>query len=392
MKVSVDKLVRLAKARFGLLAEVERLRSQRNKLSKGKPGEGDREKATDLKHELQNLEPQLKNLEKQIDELLWRVPNLIHPDVPAGLREGANKVLREVREPVKPAFKPRDHEELAAGLDLVDFEAGAKVAGSKFYYLKNEAVLLEFALIKYVYDLLAKEGFTPLITPDLARNEIIDGVGFSPRGPQSDIYGIEGEELGLVGTAEITLGGYHAGEVLEGEKLPLKYLGFSHCFRREAGGYGKYAKGIYRVHQFSKVEMYVFCRPEKSEEMHQYLLKLEEKIFGGLKIPYRVVESCSGELGAPAYRKFDLEAWLPGRGDWGEITSTSNTTDYQTRRLKIRYRNKKGELSYPHTLNGTAMATTRALVAILENCQKEDGSVVVPKVLQPYVGKRLIKA
>jgi len=392
VRVDVDKIVRLNAARSKLLLRVEALRAERNQLSKQERTEKHLSRAADIKNELRNLEPQLKNLESQLKDLLWQVPNLLHPKVPIGRGEKANRVLKEVGAAPNFAFKPLDHEELARKLDLIDFEAGARVAGSKFYYLKNDAVLLEFALVKYAYDLLLKEGFVPFITPDLAREEILDGIGFNPRGPQSDIYNIEGEDLGLIGTAEIVLGGYHAGEVLDPKKLPLKYAGFSHCFRREAGSYGKYSKGIYRVHQFSKVEMFIFCEPEESEKMHKQLLKLEERVFKGLKIPYRVVDTCSGELGAPAYRKFDLEAWMPGRGDWGEVTSASNCTDYQARRLNIKYRDKDGQLKFVHTLNGTAVATSRALVAILENYQQKGGSVRVPTVLRSYVGKNLIKA
>jgi len=392
MKVDVDEIARLSEARSKLLYKVEELRAERNKLSKIKPTEKVLKRAADLKSELKNLEPQLRNLEGQLQGLLWQVPNLLHPKVPVGSGEEADKVLRTVGKPKGLSFKPLDHEELAQKLDLIDFDAGAKVAGTKFYYLKNEAVLLEFALIKYAYDLLLAEGFTPFITPDLAREKIIGGIGYIPRGPQADAYSIEGGGLGLIATAEITLGGYHAGETLDIKNLPLKYAGFSHCFRSEVGSYGKYAKGIYRVHQFSKVEMFVFCGPEESEKLHGYLLKLEERLYKGLKIPYRVVDSCSGELGAAAYRKFDLEAWMPGRGEWGEVTSTSNTTDYQARRLNIRYRDKGDRLNFVHTLNGTAIATPRTLIAILENYQQKDGSVKIPAVLQPYVGKKSIKA
>lgn len=357
-------------------------------MSKGL-SEENRQRGVDIKTELKNLEPQLRNIEDQLEKLLWQIPNLIHPKAPRGFEERDNKIIKS-DQPVKLPFKPLDHEQLAQKLDLIDFEAGSQVAGSKFYYLKNEAVLLEFALIRYALDVLLSEGFVPFITPDLAKSRIIDGIGFVPRGPESNIYLLEGEDLGLVGTAEVTLGGYHAGQTIEGKKLPLKYAGFSHCFRREAGSYGQYSKGLYRVHQFSKVEMFIFCRPEESERMHKYLLSLEEKIFSGLKIPYRVVDIRAGDLGAAAYRKFDLEAWMPGRGDWGEITSTSNTTDYQARRLGIKYRDARGRTDFVHTLNGTAIATSRALIAILENYQQKDGSVKVPKVLVPYVGKESI--
>ena len=389
MKVDLDLIGSLAQARAETRVRVEELRAHRNQLSR-KPSADSIKLGTDIKNELKNLEPQLKNFEEQLEKILWQIPNLIHPMTPRGFEEKNNKIVRADKPP-KPAFKPLDHEQLAKKLDLVDFDAAAAVAGSRFYYLKNEAVLLEFALIKYAFDLLLKEGFTPFITPDLAREEIIDGVGFVPRGPESNIYNVEGENLGLVGTAEITLGGYHAGQILEEKSLPLKYAGFSHCFRREAGSYGQYSKGLYRVHQFSKVEMFIFCKPNESGKTHEYLLSLEEKIFRGLGIPYRVVDIRAGDLGAAAYRKFDLEAWMPGRGDWGEVTSTSNTTDYQARRLGIKYRKSNGETEYLHTLNGTAVATSRALIAILENYQREDGSIEVPEVLIPYVGKKLIR-
>jgi seryl-tRNA synthetase len=390
MDADVDEIARLVKARSELLVRVEKLRAERNKLSKDDRAKRNLKRAAELKNELKNLEPQLRNAEEQLQVLMWKIPNLLHPDVPIGEGEETNKVLKEVGKPTKFSFKPLDHEEIAHKFDLIDFDAGTKVAGSKFYYLKNDAVLLELALVRYAFDLLLNEGFTPFVTPDLAREKIIDGLGFNPRGPQSDIYNIEGEGLGLVGTAEVTLGGYHADEILNSEDLPLKYAGFSHCFRREAGSYGKYSAGLYRVHQFSKVEMFIFSQPEGSEKMHDYLLKLEEKLFKGLKIPYRVVDTCSGELGASAYRKFDLEAWMPGRGGWGEITSTSNCTDYQARRLNIKYRDKDGQLNFVHTLNGTAVATSRALIAILENYQRKDGSVRIPTALQPYVGKSII--
>jgi seryl-tRNA synthetase len=389
MMVDVDSVSLLAKARAETLARVEELRARRNRLSK-KPSADSIKLGTDIKNELKNLEPQLKNLEEQLGKILWQIPNLVHPKTPRGFEEKDNKVVRADKPP-KLTFKPLDHEQLARKLDLIDFDAAAAVSGSKFYYLKNEAVLLEFALIKYAFDLLLKEGFTPFITPDLAREEIIDGVGFVPRGPESNIYNLEGENLGLVGTAEITLGGYHAGQILDEKFLPLRYAGFSHCFRREAGSYGQYSKGLYRVHQFSKVEMFIFCKPDESEKTHEYLLSLEEKIFRGLGIPYRVLDIRAGDLGAAAYRKFDLEAWMPGRGEWGEVTSTSNTTDYQARRLGIKYRKSNGETEYLHTLNGTAVATSRALIAILENYQQEDGSIEVPKVLTPYVGKKIIR-
>ena len=260
------------------------------------------------------------------------------------------------------------------------------MAGQKWYFLKNEAVLLELALQRYAIDVLRAENFTLYATPDVARPEIVEGTGFDPRGEETQIYSLANADLCLIGTAEITLGGLHADSILE--ELPLRLAGVSHCFRTEAGAAGRESKGLYRVHQFTKVEMFAFTRPEDSEAMHAELLALEERIFQGLEIPYRVIDTATGDLGAPAYRKFDVEAWMPGRGeggDWGEITSTSNCTDYQARRLRIRFRrDKKAELV--HTLNGTAVAIPRTLVALLENHQRPDGSVAIPKALQPYLG------
>ncbi len=284
---------------------------------------------------------------------------------------------------------------LGEELDLIDFEGGTRVAGQKFYYLKNEAVLLEYGLIKYAVDMLAQEGFTLYATPDLARSEILDGIGFNPRGEETQVYSVAKSDLCLVGTAEITLGGLYANQILPEDKLPLKLLGISHCFRTEAGAPGRAAKGLYRVHQFTKVEMFAFTRPDESEAMHESFVVHEEAIFRGLGIPYRVMEICTGDLGGPAYRKYDLEAWMPSRGDhggWGEVTSTSNCTDYQARRLKIRYKSKEtGKNEFVHMLNGTAVAISRALIAIMENFQQADGSIVVPEVLRKYTGFDVIK-
>jgi seryl-tRNA synthetase len=289
---------------------------------------------------------------------------------------------------------------LGEKLGLFDLEAGARTSGHGFYFLKNEGVLLDLALQRYAIEVLMQEGFTLTTTPDLARNEILEGIGFNPRGPETQVYSIENTDLSLVGTAEITLGGMYFGETLDAEQLPIKLCGLSHCFRTEAGAHGQATRGIYRVHQFTKVEMFAFTLPEASDAMHEQLLAIECKIFDGLGMPYRVIDTASGDLGGPAYRKFDLEAWMPGRGpgapgkpngDWGEITSTSNCTDYQSRRLGIRFK-RKGEKGthFLHTLNGTAVANTRAIIAILENFQEADGSVTVPEVLRPWVGKERI--
>ncbi len=284
--------------------------------------------------------------------------------------------------------------EQSEALDLCDMEAGASVAGQKFYFLKNEAVLLELALVQYAMTTLVKKGWTPIITPDLAKVDVLEGIGFQPRDPDANtrqVYVVQDMDLCLVGTAEITLGGMHRDQVLDVAKLPLRYVGLSHCFRTEAGAAGRDTRGLFRVHQFTKVEMFAYTTPQQSEAMHLEILAIEEEIFQGLGLPYHVLDTCSGDLGGPAYRKYDLEAWMPGRGkggEYGEVTSTSNCTDFQARRLGIRYRGKgfKGN-RFVHTLNGTAVACTRALVAILENYQQADGSVTVPEVLRPWVGK-----
>ncbi|MCP5045223.1 MAG: serine--tRNA ligase, partial [bacterium] len=291
-------------------------------------------------------------------------------------------------------FEPRDHLQICEQLDLVDFERAAAVAGSKWYYLKNEATLLDIALQRFSLEVLIEEGFTPVTTPDVARPEIIEGLGFNPRGEETQIYSLEGHGLCLVGTAEITLGGMYADTIFDEEELPIKLAGVSRCFRTEAGAAGRESKGLYRVHQFTKTEMFVFTTPEQSEAQHTELLRIEQRIFDELEIPYRVIDIATGDLGAPAYRKFDLEAWMPGRGesgDWGEITSTSNCTDFQARRLKLRFKrkgSKKNEIL--HTLSGTAISNARARVALLENHQRADGSVAVPKALQPFMGREQI--
>jgi seryl-tRNA synthetase len=328
-------------------------------------------------------------------DLQMQVPNVVHPEAPVGESEDENKVHREVGEKPKFGFTPKDHLQIGKELDLIDFEAGAKVSGSQFYYLKNEAVLLEFGLVQYALELLMKEGFIPMITPDLALSRYYLGTGYLPRGDEAQTYEIRDMDLGLIATAEVTLTGYHADEVFPENELPKKYVGYSHCYRREAGAYGKFSKGLYRVHQFSKVEMYAYCRPDEGDKMHAHFLEMEEKLWQGLGIPYRVLEMCSADLGAMAVRKFDLEAWMPGKGeggDWGEVTSTSNTTDYQARRLNIKYRrNADQQLEYVYTLNGTAFAvSSRAILAVLENYQQADGSVVVPGVLRKWVGKEVI--
>ncbi|MAE95590.1 MAG: serine--tRNA ligase [Deltaproteobacteria bacterium] len=379
------------------LNEANRRRNEHQKAGKRKLEAEEREAHTAegraLKEAVARIESELDAARARFDDALLALPNFIHPDVPVGGEEDFAE-LRRVGEPTAFGFEAVDHLEIGRRNDLLDFEAGARVAGNKFYYLKNGAVLLELALQRYALDILLEDGFTPYVTPDLARPEIVDGIGYNPRGEETQIYSIANADLCLVGTAEITLGGLYADQILDEQQLPLKLAGISHCFRTEAGSAGRESKGLYRVHQFTKVEMFAITRPEDSEAMHEHLLSLEEKIFQGLELPYRVVDIASGDLGAPAYRKFDIEAWMPGRGEggsYGEVSSASNCTDYQARRLKTRFRrqgSKKNELV--HMLNGTAIANSRGILALLENHQRDDGSVGIPKALQPYVGREVI--
>jgi seryl-tRNA synthetase len=397
----VDRLIHLDDERKRLVQETQTLQQRRNEVTRLIPKEKDSGKKQELVQEGRNLreqiaglETQLKQAETDLHQVLLTIPNMTHPAAPVGTTAQDNKVMRTWGEPPRFGFPPKDHIALAQALELVDFEAGAQVAGQKFYYLKNEAVLLELALVHYAMSVLIREGYTPLITPDVARVEVLEGIGFMPRGPETQIYSLENTDLCLIATAEITLGGMHRDQVLEELQLPIKYVGLSHCFRTEAGAPGRDTRGLYRVHQFTKVEMFAFCAPDQSEDIHEELLRIEESIFQGLALPYHVIDTCTGDLGGPAYRKYDLEAWMPGRGqagEYGEVTSTSNCTDYQARRLNIRYKvpGQKGT-RFVHTLNGTAVAATRAILAILENYQQADGSVVVPEVLRSWVGKERI--
>ncbi|MBI4086179.1 MAG: serine--tRNA ligase [Candidatus Liptonbacteria bacterium] len=382
----VDEFLRLDEIWRKLTAEIENLRHEQKELE----GERDFEAAKAVKEKIKEKEKELGMTETERRNAWMSIPNIPFEDIPAGKSEEDNRILREVGEKPEFDFVPKDHAELGKSLGIIDFESGSKIAGSGFYFLKNEGVLLELALVRYALDFLTENGFVLWLTPDLARDTFYLSTGYHPRGPEAQTYTIEGSDLGLIATAEVTLAGIHSDEMLEESALPKLYAGYSHCFRQEGGAYGKYSKGLYRVHQFTKVEMFVYCKAGDSPELHQKLLWLEEKLWQGLGIPYRVLEMCAGDLGAQAARKFDLEAWMPGRGDWGEVTSTSNTSDYQARRLGIRFRGKDGNVEFAHTLNGTAVATSRAIVAILENYQTKEGKVAIPSVLQKYVGKEII--
>ncbi|MXI85617.1 serine--tRNA ligase [Sphaerochaeta halotolerans] len=402
MQVDIDAIIDLQEKRSALLRQVEELRSKRNENAKKMKGKLDSESRStliaegkSLKESIAEIESSLSHIEEEFQKLARTIPNYAHPAAPVGKEDKDNTAIKFVGTPPQFSFKPLDHVQLAERLDLIDFDTATKVSGPKFYYLKREAVILQMALERYAMDIVIKKGFTPFITPDIAKEEILQGIGFNPRGEESNIYTIENTDTCLVGTAEITLGGYYANQILSKDQLPIKMAGLSHCFRREAGGAGQYSKGLYRVHQFSKLEMFIYCTSEESEAFHDELLSIEEEIFSGLGVAYRVVDTCTGDLGAPAYRKFDIEAWMPGRGEdgeYGEVTSTSNCTDYQARSLAIRYKDDEGKIQFPHMLNGTAIALSRAMVAVLENFQNEDGSITIPPILVPYTGFSKIEA
>jgi seryl-tRNA synthetase len=394
----VQAIVALRDRRSELIQSGDALRREQKEVAAQIPqaSKDDRPKLVERGKELKGLvvhtDAQLALAEEQVRDLQSNLPNMTHPDAPIG-GEDALVVLREAGQKPKFDFQPKEHVELMQGLGLLDLEAGAKVAGHGFYFLRDEAVLLELALVQYAVEALRREGFTIFTTPDLAKDSVLHGTGYQPRGPETQIYSIDGTDLSLVATAEITLGGMLKDEILAADQLPLKFGGISHCFRTEAGGHGKATRGIYRVHQFTKVEMFGFTAPDvaASDALHQEILRIEERIFQGLGVPYRVIDTPSGDLGGPAYRKFDLEAWMPGRNEYGEVTSCSNCTDFQSRRLGIRCKSPdwKGT-RFVHTLNGTAIAVTRAIIAILENYQQPDGSVIVPEALRKWVGTERI--
>jgi seryl-tRNA synthetase len=401
-KCDVDRLLELETVRRQKLHEVEELNRQANSVARtigqakdAAEREKRKEEGRRLREQKDAAQTEHDRLDAEARAIQLTIPNMTHTAAPVGGERDSREIKRGKSDVRKFDFKPLDHVTLGERLGLIDLEAGARTTGHGFYFLKNEAVLLELALVRYALDVLAREGFTLTATPDLARNDILVGIGFNPRGPETQVYSIENSDLSLVGTAEITLGGMYADQTIDGDQLPLRLCGISHCFRTEAGAHGQATRGLFRVHQFTKVEMFAYTLPEASDAMLDELLAIECNLFDGLGIPYRVIDTASGDLGGPAYRKFDLEAWMPGRGNegaWGEVTSTSNCTDYQSRRLSIRFK-RKGEKGthFVHTLNGTAVAISRALIAVLENYQQADGSIVVPEPLRAWVGKERIE-
>jgi seryl-tRNA synthetase len=384
--VDITQLLGFDKERRELLQEVEDLRRQRNELTgqaKGqKPSEEQVKAGKELKGALSDLEHRLAAIEKEFIDLLKQVPNIIPDDTPEGGEEN-NRSEKKWGEPRED--KVTDHLTWGEQRGLIDFERGAKVAGNKFYYLKGDLVQLELALFQFGLQLAGKYGFTPMTVPHLVNQRTVEGTGFMAKGDEQQIYKVENEDLHLIATAEIPITGYHADEILPAADLPLLYVGLSPAYRQEAGAYGKHSRGLYRVHQFNKLELYVFCEPKDSEEWHQKLVRLEEELVQALEIPYQLVRIAAGDLGQSAYKKFDIEYWSPADKAYHELTSCSNVTDYQARRLNIRYKNAEGKTEYVHSLNGTAAAFSRICVALIENHQTKDGKVKIPKALQPFM-------
>ncbi len=385
VEIDLKKLLTLDERLRALNVDIQKLREERNKVSK----ERDIEKGKKIKQELDEKEKNLKEIETELNKILLQLPNPPKKDVKKGLNDTENEVIRKVGIPTKFSFAPRDHLEIGEALDIIDVKRAAKISGSRFYFLKNEGVLLEFALKQLAFETLIKEGFIPLLPPVFLKEEVMKGLGYMENGGDEDMYIFEKDKLVLVGTAEQSIVAMHKDELFNEKDLPRRYVGFSSCFRREAGSYGKDTKGILRAHQFDKVEMVSFARQGEDDKEHEFLLSLEEKLLKAIDIPYQVVKMCTGDLGFPAARKYDLETWIPSEGKYREVTSTSTTTDFQARRLNIKYK-KDQKAEFVNILNGTAFST-RPIIAILENYQQEDGSVKIPQILQKYLGKSIIK-
>ncbi len=394
--IDVDTLVDIDARRRAARSEAEDVRAEQKRISKEIANlEGDQRQqaiaqAGDLSDKFKSLLAEADDLDEQFNALWIKVPNLAHESAPAGLTEEDNVEFKRWGEIPQFDSEPLDHRELGEKLGMIDTERAARLSGSRFGYLMGPAVIVEFALVRFAFDQLVAEGFTPVVPPVLVREQALFGTGFFPD-DADQVYEIPKDDLYLVGTSEVALAGLHMDEILDEDVLPLRYAGFSSCFRREAGAHGKDTAGIFRVHQFDKVEMFSFCHPEKSWDEHEFLFSMEERIVQQLEIPYRVVNVAAGDLGSSAAKKYDIEAWIPSQERFREITSCSNTTDFQARRLKIRYRSERGN-QVVHTLNGTAVAIGRFLLALMENHQRPDGTIAVPEALQHYVGTDVIGA
>jgi len=387
--IDVNKLVALDDERRSLQQQVDELREKRNqnssKMKGGKPDQATIDEGKQLKIELAEREEYLANADKEYTDLLWQLPNLVFDDVPVGGE--ADSV--EIKQWGEKTTGAKDHLDFAVARDWVDFERGAKVAGAKFYYLKGDMALLENAIMQYALSVLVGKGFTFMTVPHMVNGRTATGTGFAPRtSDQSDEYFIEGEDLSLIATAEMPLTGYHGDEILDESQLPLLYAGYSPSYRKEAGTYGKHTRGLFRVHQFNKLEMYAFTTPDQSQEVHEKLLSIEEEIWQAIGIPYHIINIATGDLGAPAAKKYDIEYWSPVDEKYRELTSCSNCTDFQARNLNIRVRRKDGNVEVLHTLNGTAVSLARSLVAVIEHYQNADGTLTVPEVLRPYLNNR----
>ncbi len=384
-KVDVKELLEIDESRRKLQVIFDELRAKQKNLTAA-----DREEAKGVKVQLKEAEERLGHAEAELDKRLRELPNLPRPDVKVGKSEAENEVVRTVGKPPKFTFKPKDYLELAKLHDLIDIERAGKVSGARFGYLKNEAALLEFALIQYGLSVVLKHGFVPVVPPVMVGEKAMAAMGYLEHGGQEETYHLSQDKLYLVGTSEQSVGPMHMDETFAPKDLPRRYVAFSSCFRREAGSYGKDTKGILRVHQFDKLEMIVYTTPEESDAEHERLLAIEEELMKGLGLPYQVIKMCTADLGDPAARKYDIETWIPSEGKYRETHSCSTTTDFQARRLNIRYKKTDGKPQFVHMLNGTVFAIGRTLIAILENYQQADGTIEVPKVLQTYLGKKVI--
>ncbi|PIU47201.1 serine--tRNA ligase [bacterium (Candidatus Gribaldobacteria) CG07_land_8_20_14_0_80_33_18] len=392
LDVDIDKLLEVDNERIKLLREIESLKAEQNQITKGSLTPELIQKAKSLKEKIKEIEPNLEAIQKEFAHLMLLIPNLPLEEVPVGKSEKDNIVLEEIgvaSPKPKFSFQPKDYLELAENLNLIDVKRAAKVSGSRFGYFKNEAVLLEFALINFTFDTLVKKGFMPVIPPVMIKPEMMQGMGYLIKAPEEG-YFLDKDNLILVGTAEHSIGPMHSGEIFKEEELPKRYLGFSTCFRREAGSYGKDTKGILRVHQFDKIEMFSFTEPTESKKEHQFFLENEKELVKALELPFQVVQICSVDMAFPTAAQYDIETWIPSENNYRETHSTSNCTDFQARRLNIRYSDKAGKLNFVHTVNGTAFAIGRILIAILENYQRKDGKINVPKVLQKYLNFKTI--
>ncbi len=392
VEIDLERILELDRRVRTLKSETENISAQKNEASKRIPKASKEERAQMIEEmrmidaKAEKLQSELSPIDEELTELLYKIPNPSLPDVKVGEDETENEVVKEVGEKTVFSFEPKDHLTLGEGLGIIDVERAAKAAGSRFNYYVGDGALLAFALVQHAMSVAMKHGFTPMLVPQLVSAKVMRAMGYLEHGGHDEIYYLPKDNLYLVGTAEQPLGAFHMDEILSEKELPLRYVGYSSCFRREAGSYGKDTKGLIRMHQFEKVEMFSYTTPENSDAEHEKILAIEEELVHSLGIPYRVIKQCTGDLGMPAARKFDIESWLPTQETYRETHSASTCTDFQARRLNTRYKNGEGETKLVHTLNGTAFAVGRMTAVLLENCQNEDGSVNIPEVLRPYMG------